>query len=172
MKKWYFLSLLWSQNNNMQKVTTQNDIITNSPEETINFGENFAEQLGPGQVITFNGNLGSGKTTFIKGICRGLGVTEHVTSPTFTLINEYNGKFPIYHFDFYRLQSNIELHDLGVEEYFEGDGICLIEWPDIVKDILPENHIQISMSARFDEGLENTRRIQLHEYKNSIEGDI
>jgi tRNA threonylcarbamoyladenosine biosynthesis protein TsaE len=140
----------------------QEKIITNGPEETIDFGIKFAQQLGPGDVLTFTGNLGSGKTTCIRGICRGLGVTEHVTSPTFTLINEYKGKFPIYHFDFYRLQSDIELHDLGVDEYFERDGICLIEWPEIVTSLLPENHIEFYLSAQFEKGLENTRILQLN----------
>ena len=144
----------------------QTEMITNSPEETIDFGVNFAKQLESGRVITFNGNLGSGKTTCIRGICLGLGITDHVTSPTFTLINEYNGLLPIYHFDFYRLQSNIELHDLGVEEYFYGDGICLIEWPEILGDMLPDDRIDISMNALFTPGMENTRTIQIH-YNNN-----
>lgn len=113
------------------------DKIVASPDETLKLGRDFASQLVPGTVITFNGNLGAGKTTCIQGICAGLDVKEHVTSPTFTLINEYNGRLPVYHFDFYRIQSEYEVIDLGLVEYFEGDGVCLIEWPEVIQSLLP-----------------------------------
>jgi len=135
--------------------------ISESREETIKFGKHFSSELRPGDVVAFYGNLGSGKTTLIRGICAGLDVNEVVTSPTFTLINEYHGKFPVYHFDFYRLSSEMELHDLGVEEYFNGDGICLIEWPEGVHDLLPESHIEIHLTARFEPGWENKREIKV-----------
>lgn len=128
----------------------------------MDLGGRLAKQLKPSSVVTFNGNLGSGKTTFIRGLCHTLNVQEHVTSPTFTLINEYNGDIPIYHFDFYRLNSDMELHDLGVDEYFEGDGISLIEWPEIVKEWLPEDRIEIYLSATFDGKSQDRRTIQIH----------
>lgn len=133
--------------------------ISESREETIEFGKQFSRELHPGSVVAFYGNLGSGKTTLIRGICTGLAVNEVVTSPTFTLINEYHGKIPVYHFDFYRITSELELHDLGVEEYFNGDGICLIEWPEVVHDLLPEKRIEIHLNARFEPGWENKREI-------------
>ncbi len=135
--------------------------ISTSQEETIEFGRKFASELCPGDIVIFQGNLGSGKTTLIRGICAGLAVEEVVTSPTFTLINEYHGTFPVYHFDFYRITSEIELHDLGVEEYFYGEGICLIEWPKVVHELLPKNRIEIHLKARFEAGWENKREIKL-----------
>ncbi len=139
----------------------RNKFFSTSRDETIEFGKKYASKLLPGDVVTFQGDLGSGKTTLIRGICDGLGVKEIVTSPTFTLINEYHGTFPIYHFDFYRITSEIELHDIGVEEYFFGDGICLIEWPEVVHELLPETRTEIHLKARFKTGWENKREIEI-----------
>ena len=119
--------------------------ITHSPEETFAIGVEFSKQILPGSVLCFKGDLGAGKTVCIKGICAGLGVTEHVTSPTFTLINEYNGRLPIYHFDFYRIQSDYDVVDLGLEEYFDGDGVCLIEWPDVIESLLPKKRYEFRL---------------------------
>ncbi|HAC14831.1 MAG TPA: tRNA (adenosine(37)-N6)-threonylcarbamoyltransferase complex ATPase subunit type 1 TsaE [Bacteroidetes bacterium] len=119
---------------------------TNSPEETLLFGEEIAKELESGDVLCLHGDLGAGKTHFVKGIARGLGVNEtHVNSPTFTLINEYRGSFPIYHFDAYRINNDQEVVELGVDEYFYGDGICLIEWPEKMKNFLPENSVHITI---------------------------
>ena len=145
----------------------QFEITTTSPQQTMEFGAKLAKQLSKSSVVTFNGNLGSGKTTLIRGLSRELNVQEHVTSPTFTLINEYNGDLPIYHFDFYRLNSDIELHDLGVDEYFDGDGICLIEWPEIVAEWLPENRIDIYLAATYDAKSQDKRTIKVH-FDNKI----
>ncbi len=120
-------------------------LITHSPEQTAEFGKNFALRLSPSDVIAFKGSLGSGKTTCIRAICEGLQVAEIVTSPTFTLINEYHGRFPVYHFDFYRIHDVRELEDLGVLEYFYGDGICLVEWPELVEELLPPHHFLIRL---------------------------
>jgi len=103
--------------------------------------------------------LGSGKTTCVKGICAGLGVEEEVTSPTFTLINEYQGRLPVFHFDFYRISSVNELRDLGLDEYFYGDGICLIEWPEIVTDMLPKHHFEVHLFWKFQPEWEHRREI-------------
>jgi len=112
-------------------------------------------------VVAFFGNLGSGKTTCIRGICSGLGVTEIVTSPTFTLINEYTGTLPVYHFDFYRINSQDELIDLGLEEYFFGQGISLIEWPEIVMDILPKERFEVHMVWDMKPNWEQKRNITI-----------
>ena len=122
---------------------------THSPEGTRAFGRRLAERLTPGTVIGLIGDLGSGKTCLIQSVCEALGVREHVTSPTFILINEYAGRdsagnpLPIYHFDLYRLLSEEELLDLGSDDYFYGDGVCLIEWADMAGDLLPEDHTSI-----------------------------
>jgi tRNA threonylcarbamoyladenosine biosynthesis protein TsaE len=110
---------------------------TRSVEETIRLGENFSGRLLPGSVVALYGELGSGKTHLVKGICRGLGVEEHVASPTFTIINEYHTpRHSICHVDCYRIQTSAELRETGFEEYL-GNFICLIEWADRVRDLLP-----------------------------------
>jgi len=120
---------------------------TSSEAETVHAGEEFALQLRMGDIVACYGDLGAGKTRFIQGICRGLGVTEHVTSPTFTILNVYTGgAFPVFHFDFYRIGSTAELRDVGAREYFErGDGLCLIEWPEKASDLLPRSRFEVRM---------------------------
>lgn len=111
--------------------------------------EKTAGKLGKlvnsGDVICMVGDLGAGKTTFIQALAAGLGVEDYVTSPTFTLINEYEGRIPLYHFDVYRIDHIDEMENLGYEEYFYGDGICAIEWADLIKDILPYNYLWIEI---------------------------
>lgn len=119
---------------------------TNSPEETLALGEEVSQSLEIGDVLCLHGDLGAGKTHFVKGIARGLGINESkVNSPTFTLINEYQGRFPIYHFDAYRLKSDQEILELGVEDYFYGNGVCLIEWPVNLQNFLPETAVHITI---------------------------
>lgn len=119
-------------------------IVTHSEEETIAAGERFSQQLESGDVVALYGDLGSGKTRFVKGISRGLGVKETVASPTFTIINEHrDGRFPLFHFDFYRLRSTAELDDIGFEEYIYGNGICLLEWADMIREKLPEKRFDV-----------------------------
>ena len=134
-------------------------ITSNSVTETFEFGRIFADRLQKGDVAAFFGNLGSGKTTCIRGICAGLDSRDVVTSPTFTLINEYAGRVPIFHFDFYRLSTSEELHDLGLEEYFYDDGVCLIEWPEVVSARLPLPRYEFHLSWEIDIGRENIREI-------------
>ncbi len=111
--------------------------------------EKIAEKLGElvnrGDIICMVGDLGAGKTTFIQALAAGLGVEDCVTSPTFVLINEYEGRIPLYHFDVYRINHISEMEDLGYEEYFYGDGVCAIEWADLIDDILPNNHLRIEI---------------------------
>ena len=132
-----------------------------SSDETLKLGFDFAHSLKPGDVLAFYGNLGSGKTTFIRGICRGLGVEEYVTSPTFTLVNEYKGTMPVFHFDFYRIDDADEIQEIGLEEYLYGTGVCLIEWPEIVRDQLPLQRYELYLTWRFEPDWENKREIRV-----------
>lgn len=126
---------------------TQPDATTNillptttiSAAETLVLGRRLATTLAPGDIVALYGNLGAGKTHLVKGICEGFGIpTEAVTSPTFTLVNEYAGAdFPIYHFDAYRIERVEEFFELGYEDYFFGAGVCLIEWPEHIEPLLP-----------------------------------
>ncbi|MBI4532269.1 MAG: tRNA (adenosine(37)-N6)-threonylcarbamoyltransferase complex ATPase subunit type 1 TsaE [Candidatus Latescibacteria bacterium] len=121
----------------MNTTVIPHKLITSSPEETSSFGERFATSLYPGDVVGLTGGLGAGKTCLIQGMCRGLGVEEDdAMSPTFTLINEYRGRYPIYHFDFYRISRPAEFFDLGIEDYLDGSGVCLIEWVDRIREYL------------------------------------
>ena len=135
--------------------------ISKSEAETRALGEKISSLLKQGDVIAFFGELGSGKTCFIKGVCKGLGCENEVSSPTFTIINEYEGKYPVYHFDFYRIDSEQEIFDLGYEEYFYGNGICLVEWAERSASFFPENIIKIQLKSLFDSGKENCREIVL-----------
>ena len=111
-----------------------------SEKETEQIGEQIGRTAKPGTVIALIGDLGTGKTTLTKSIARGLGVTETVTSPTFTIIREYrSGRLPLYHFDVYRIADPEEMYELGYEEYFYGDGVCVVEWADIIEELLPED---------------------------------
>jgi tRNA threonylcarbamoyladenosine biosynthesis protein TsaE len=118
-------------------------------EATRQFGLRLAERLFPAAVVALIGELGSGKTTLSRAIAEGLGVADGrvVTSPTFVLIQEYLGRLPIYHFDAYRLRAEGEFADLGVDEYFEGDGVCLVEWADRVPGCLPRDHLRVTLTV-------------------------
>lgn len=128
---------------------------TTSAGKTKEFGKKIAKSLNNHDVIALSGELGAGKTTLIQGIAEGLGVTDYVTSPSFTLINEYNGRFPIFHIDLYRLEKLEQIEDLGLEDYFEKDGIVIIEWAERMKELLPKNTEWIRIEIRD----ENTRNI-------------
>jgi tRNA threonylcarbamoyladenosine biosynthesis protein TsaE len=130
-------------------------VVTYSEEETIELGKKFSEKLQKGDLVAFFGDLGSGKTQLIKGICSGLAVKEDVTSPTFTLMNIYQGREKIFHYDFYRLSTDSEVYDLGIDDFIFSDGICLIEWAEKAERFLPSNRIDI----RFDYGENENERI-------------
>ena len=122
------------------------EIITNSPIETEAAGAALAAQLKPGGVIAFTGDLGAGKTAFTRGLARGLGVEERVTSPTFTIVNEYEGgRLPLFHFDMYRLGSADELFDIGWEDYLARGGVCAVEWSENIADALEEGTIRVDI---------------------------
>ncbi len=135
-----------------QKVTTifHKKYLSESPKDTINFASRFAKALKAGDMLALTGNLGSGKTTFVKGIAKGLGVKnyKYVNSPTFVLIKEYKGKLPLYHFDLYRLDIIKDIEDLGSDEYFFGKGISVVEWADKCKALLPKNSIKIEFRIK------------------------
>ncbi|GGB41242.1 tRNA (adenosine(37)-N6)-threonylcarbamoyltransferase complex ATPase subunit type 1 TsaE [Virgibacillus dakarensis] len=117
---------------------------THSEQETIRLAERLALLLKPGDVITLEGDLGAGKTTFTKGVARGLGVKRNVNSPTFTIIKEYQGELPLYHMDVYRLEDSDE--DIGFSEYFNGEGISIVEWAAFIKEYLPDNRLNIKIT--------------------------
>ena len=116
--------------------------------ETEALGEKIGKTVAAGTVIALIGDLGTGKTTLTKSIARGLGVTETVTSPTFNIIREYkSGRLPLYHFDVYRIGDPDEMFELGYEEYFYGDGVCVVEWADIIEELLPEDAVTIRIES-------------------------
>lgn len=134
---------------------------TISAEETRALGERLAEELRAGDVILLEGPLGAGKSEMARGIARGLGVTETVTSPSFTILNVYtSGRLPLYHFDWYRLESPEELYELGMEEYLGGDGVALVEWPGRCAEALPEDFAMIEITLEGPE--ERGFRLQRH----------
>jgi len=114
------------------------EVVSNSPAETEALGERLAARLGPGTVVAFTGDLGAGKTAFTRGLARGLGVTERVTSPTFTIVNEYEGRLPLFHFDMYRLGGEEELFDIGWEDYLARGGVCAVEWSENIAGALED----------------------------------
>lgn len=120
-----------------------------SEEEMISFGEKLASYMFPGFILTLDGDLGAGKTTFTKGIGRGLGITKVINSPTFTIVKVYHGDMTLYHFDAYRLEGQDE--ELGFEEMFEDDGVCVIEWPQFIEDILPQERLELSIIKNGDD---------------------
>lgn len=127
---------------------------TFSQEETIEIGKALGRILNTGDIVCINGDLGTGKTVFTNGIAKSLGIKEHITSPTFTIVNEYSGRVPFYHFDVYRIADSEEMFEIGFEEYLYGEGIVVIEWADIIKDILPEEVIQVTIKKNLDLGID------------------
>lgn len=124
------------------------EFTTTSPDETIARGNEFVSTLDAGAIVCLQGDLGAGKTHFVKGMAEGLGIDgNEVSSPTFTLINEYYGDRPLYHFDCYRMESPREALEIGAEEYFYGDGVTVIEWPERIASLIPPEAIWISIEA-------------------------
>lgn len=119
------------------------EYISNSCEETAKIAAEFSKTLSGGDVLCMYGDLGAGKTAFVQGLAKGLGIEEPVTSPTFTIVNEYYGRLPLYHFDVYRIADPDEMYEIGYEEYVYGSGVSVIEWPQLIEDILPENYYKV-----------------------------
>lgn len=135
-------------------------LITYNEAETHALAAELAGQAARGQVFCLQGDLGVGKTAFAKGFAKGLGVTEDVVSPTFTIVREYEGRLPFYHFDIYRLPDGDSLFDIGFDEYIEGRGVCLIEWADQLREEMPEDAVWITIEKMPEEGTD-CRRITI-----------
>ena len=138
--------------------------VTKSPEETVAYAHSFAGRLRRGDVVALFGDLGSGKTQFVKGVCSAFGTDTPATSPSFVILNRYNGsdeeknELLLYHFDLYRVTLLSEIYDLGYEEFLQGDGICLIEWAEMIGDLLPKQRYEVRFSLGDDE---NERHIDI-----------
>jgi len=132
-------------------VATATELVTASPEETEAAGEGLGRTLAPGAVVALTGELGSGKTCFVRGLVRGLGGTVRATSPTFVLVNEYRGRVPVHHVDAYRTGSLAELQDIGLPELFGGDGVTVVEWADKLLPLLPADAIHVRIEGLGDE---------------------
>lgn len=128
---------------------------TMSPEETFELGKELGQRAEQGQIICINGDLGVGKTVFTQGFARGLGIEESVNSPTFTIIQVYDeGRLPLYHFDVYRIGDPEEMYEIGYEEYFFGEGVCLIEWSELIEELIPEEAASVLIEKNLDKGLD------------------
>ena len=128
-----------------------------SAEETFALGKKLGEEAKPGMIYRMSGDLGVGKTVFTKGFAVGLGVTDTVNSPTFTIVQEYKGRLPFYHFDVYRIEEPEEMEEIGYEDYFYGEGVCLIEWAELIKEILPGHCKNIRIEKDLDKGFDYRR---------------
>ena len=148
---------------------------TRSYEETVEFGKKLGEILAPNDVICLTGDLGTGKTALTHGIAKSLGINSYITSPTFTIVNEHQGKYPLFHFDVYRIADPDEMFDIGFEEYLLAEGVAVIEWGEFIRDILPHEIININVKKALDESLD-TRLIEVDfvgerysDYQNRLE---
>lgn len=131
-------------------------VILKNEDETTKFGLNLGKNLQKGDIIALTGDLGTGKTALTKAIARGIGVKETITSPTFTIVQEYtSGRLPLYHFDVYRISDPEEMYELGYEEYFFGEGVCIIEWADLIEELLPKE----TKAIRLEYGAGESERI-------------
>lgn len=135
-------------------------IETFTPEETFRLGKELGEKAGAGDIYCLNGDLGVGKTVFTQGFAKGLGIEETVNSPTFTILQQYDGgRLPLYHFDVYRIGDISEMEEIGYEDCFYGEGVCLIEWSDRITEILPEGTVTIRIEKKLERGFDYRRII-------------
>ncbi len=135
--------------------------MSESPEDTYSIGENMGKSIEPGKVIALSGDLGTGKTVFTKGFAKGLQIDEEITSPTFTIMKSYTGgRLPLYHFDVYRIGDVSEMDEIGYEDCFYGDGVSLIEWAEMIEDILPDDCIRVSIKKDLSKGFDH-REIEI-----------
>lgn len=137
-----------------------------SPEITEQTGYEIGQKVTPGTVICLNGDLGVGKTVFTQGFAKGLGITEPVNSPTFTIIQEYDeGRIPLYHFDVYRISGPWDMDDLGYEDYFYGQGVCLIEWGSLIEELLPKDTIYVTIEKDLEKGFDYRKITVTEDFK-------
>lgn len=149
--------------NGMEENIKEMIIETNSERETFDLGRRIGEQAKPGQIYTLDGDLGVGKTIFTKGVAAGLGITEPVNSPTFTIVQVYDGgRMPFYHFDVYRIGDPEEMEEIGYEDYFFGEGVCMVEWAHLIEELLPQDIIRVKIEKDLEQGFDY-RKISIEE---------
>ena len=137
---------------------------TNSPTETFELAKKISEKIMPGSIICLDGDLGVGKTVFTQGFAEGLGIEESVNSPTFTIMQIYEqGRMPLYHFDVYRIADVYEMDEIGYEDYFFGKGVCLIEWAELISEIIPKEHISVTIEKNLEKGFDY-RKITIEQF--------
>lgn len=154
--------------NEWQKNVREQVFESFSAQDTFDFGAKLGEQCTGGEIFLLDGELGTGKTVFSKGFGKGLGVEEPISSPTFTILNIYeNGRLPFYHFDVYRISDIEEMDEIGYEDYFYGRGVCLVEWAELVKELLPESCTQIRIEKDLTKGVDY-RRIFLRSWMSNL----
>ena len=136
------------------------EYISKSYEETQKIASDFAKTLKSGDVVCMYGDLGADKTAFVQGLAKGFNIFEPITSPTFTIVNEYDGDMPLYHFDVYRIADSDEMYEIGYEEYLDGNGVSVIEWAELIEDILPPCRYEVVVSKDYAED-ENYRKIEI-----------
>ena len=135
-------------------------------EDTFRYGQMLGEKIPAGSVVCLDGDLGVGKTVFAKGVAKGLGVKEPVSSPTFTIVQEYReGRIPLFHFDVYRIEEPEEMEEIGYEDYFFGDGVCLVEWADQIRELIPDSAVRITIEKDPEKGFDY-RRITIEDPGN------
>jgi len=144
-------------------------IMTFSVEQTIEVGMKLGRKLGKGDIVYLTGDLGTGKTAFTNGIAASLGINGYITSPTFTIVNEYLGRIPLYHFDVYRIADPDEMFEIGFDEYIDGNGVVVIEWAELIKDILPSEYIRVEIVKDLGGG-QDTRAIGIEFTGKKYEG--
>ena len=146
----------------MKRETVYKEYIeTNSPEETFEAGRKLGMTAKPGEIYTLSGDLGVGKTVFTQGVAAGLGITEHVNSPTFTIVQVYeSGRLPFYHFDVYRIGEVDEMEEIGYEDYFYGNGLCIVEWAERIRELIPAQARHITIAKNLEKGF-SYRMIEL-----------
>ena len=152
----------------MKKMQMIKNIYLNNDQETREIGFKLGKLLKPGSIVCLIGDLGAGKTTMTQSLAEALEVDDYITSPTFTIVNQYEGKMPLYHFDVYRIGCSEEMYDIGFEEYINGDGVCIIEWANIIEDILPDEYLKIELNYK-DMGREMTLIPYGEEYEKIVE---
>ena len=139
----------------LQSMIEKHKIISKSPEDTFAFGKQIGESVAPGSVLTLVGDLGVGKTVFTQGLAEGLGISDAVNSPTFTIVQIYEeGRIPLYHLDVYRIGDISEMDEIGYEDYFYGDGVCLIEWANLIEELLTERYVEIRIEKNLEKGFD------------------
>lgn len=136
------------------------EYISRSYNETLKIASDFAKTLTAGDTVCMYGGLGAGKTAFVQGLARGLNIHEPITSPTFTIVNEYEGDMKLNHFDVYRIADSDEMYEIGYEEYIDGDGVSVIEWAELIEDILPDNYYAVTVTKDYSQD-DDYRKIEI-----------